>query len=183
MPPASSLTSLQIQILVTIGRQIIEIKARQQHHQYEVLNEIRSQFGEISSHFQGEPSLDVRLADEALDLVTKRPVLTQRLQSPRLHRDSRSLPHISPVDTLSFDCLLPSPREPTIAEQSSPRIVSPQPPNAPTRQSAPCVVPPQLPDTPSNLKDGNGKIHGNSLDLINHFVTGIRILPRMNQIT
>ncbi|KAJ7906469.1 hypothetical protein B0H13DRAFT_1880534 [Mycena leptocephala] len=115
-----------IQILVTIGRQIIEIKADN--------NNIR-----------------IKSGNKAACTYPKTPI------SPH--------PSIFPllaVDTLSFDWLLPSPREPTIAEQSSPRIVPPQPPNAPTRQSAPCVMPPQLPDTPSNLRDDNGKIHGTS---------------------
>jgi hypothetical protein len=92
------------------------------------------------------------------------------------------LPPLSLVEPLSFDGLLPSPREPTIvAEQSSPRIVPSRPPNAATRQSAPPIVPP---DTASIFRNDNGKIYGNSLGLINHwFMTGMRILPRMNQIT
>jgi hypothetical protein len=190
MPRACSLMSPQMQILVTIGRQIMEIRARQAHDQDEVLNEIRLQFGKISSRFQGEPSLETRLVDEALDLVTKQPVphpptITQRPQSPRTHREPPSLPPLPLVEPLSFGRLLPSPREPTIvAEQSSPRIVPSQPPNTATRQSAWRIVPPQPPDTPSIFRNDNGKIYGNSLGLINHwFVTGMRILPRMNQIT
>ncbi|KAJ7835960.1 hypothetical protein B0H13DRAFT_192535 [Mycena leptocephala] len=166
-----------MQILVTIGRQVMEMRARQAHDQDEILNEIRSQFGKISSRFQDEPSLDARFVDEALDLVTKQPVphsptLNPRPQSSRIHREPPSLPQLSPVDSLSFDGLLPSPREPTIAEQSSSRIMPSQPPNTPTRPPAPCIVPPQPPDTPSFFKN-DGKIYGNSLGLINHWlVTG-----------
>jgi hypothetical protein len=160
-----------MQILVTIGRQVMEMRARQEQDQDEILNEIRSQFGKISSRFQGEPSLDARLVDEALDLVTRQPVphsptLNPGPQSSRIHREPPSLPQLSPMDSLSFDGLLPSPREPTIAEQSSSRIMPSQPPN-----------------TPSFFKN-DGKIYGNSLGLINHWlVTGMRPLPRMNQIT
>jgi hypothetical protein len=59
-----------------------------------------------------------------------------------------------------------------------------QPPHTPTGQSAPCIVPPQPLDTRSIFSNDNGKIYGNSLGLINHWlVTGMRILPRINQIT
>ncbi|KAJ7915899.1 ras guanine nucleotide exchange factor domain-containing protein [Mycena leptocephala] len=167
--------TMMMQILVTIGRQVMEMKARQENDQDEILNEIRSQFGKISSRFQGEPSLDARLVDEALDLVTKQPVphtptLTPSPQSPRIRREPPSLPHLSPLNSLSFDGLLPSPREPTIAEQSPSRTVLSQPPHTPTGQSAPCIVPPQPLDTRSIFSNDNGKIYGNSLGLINHWL-------------